>query len=268
MCVNSAKSTIKFLGTAGARFVVTKQLRASGGIWFTLEGTEFLVDPGPGTLVNALAACPKKNPANLSGILLSHRHLDHSNDLNIMVEAMTEGGRVKRGEIFLPEDALNNKDPIFFSYLHKTVKSINVLHEKHTYQFQNLTFETSPLHDHGTKTYGFKFITSSGTIAHITDTKYFEEMLTFYKADILIINVVCCDYSIKKNNIEEIKHIFFPEVIKIVEEVRPKLAILTHFGLNMLSENPNKKAAELTKKTGITVIAAEDGMEINVDAYL
>ncbi|HAP31749.1 MAG TPA: hypothetical protein DCQ14_01645 [Firmicutes bacterium] len=41
---------IKFLGTAGARFVVSRQLRASGGIWFALGGEQILVDPGPGSL--------------------------------------------------------------------------------------------------------------------------------------------------------------------------------------------------------------------------
>ena len=32
-------NTITFLGTAGARFMVTKQLTASGGIWLSLDGT-------------------------------------------------------------------------------------------------------------------------------------------------------------------------------------------------------------------------------------
>ena len=36
---NSAKMiSVRFLGTAGARFVVAKQIRASGGMWFRFEG--------------------------------------------------------------------------------------------------------------------------------------------------------------------------------------------------------------------------------------
>ncbi len=42
--------TITFLGTAGARFVVTKQFLASGGAWLNLGGTQILLDPGPGCL--------------------------------------------------------------------------------------------------------------------------------------------------------------------------------------------------------------------------
>ncbi len=253
---------IKFLGTAGARFVVTKQLRASGGIWFNLDSVEFIIDPGPGTLVCALSSRPKKDPAKLTGIIISHRHIDHSNDLNIMVEAMTEGGNIKRGEIFLPEDALSGSEPIFFKYLHDSVNKINILKEKQTYKLKNLTFETSPLHKHGVDTFGFKFYTSKGTIAHITDTEFFSEMYTFYKADVLIINVVCSDLSIKSK--PNIKHLCYPEVIQIIEEIKPRLTILTHFGLTMLKAQPWKLASELSQKTNLKVIAASDGMEIEV----
>ena len=38
-------SFIKFLGTAGARFVVTKQLRASGGLWLSAGKTNLSIDP-------------------------------------------------------------------------------------------------------------------------------------------------------------------------------------------------------------------------------
>ena len=53
---------IKFLGTAGARFVVIKQLRKSGGIWLTLDNTNVLIDPGPGSLIRCLSSKPKLNP--------------------------------------------------------------------------------------------------------------------------------------------------------------------------------------------------------------
>ena len=97
--MNQSSHTITFLGTAGARVMVANQILASGGLWFDLGGTALLLDPGPGTLVQA----PKRKlkAAKLEAIILSHRHLDHAADVNIMVEAMTDGGLRKRGVLFV-----------------------------------------------------------------------------------------------------------------------------------------------------------------------
>ena len=113
--------TITFLGTAGARFMVTKQLTASGGLWLNLSGTEILVDPGPGSIIQSTKR--KLSAEKLSAIILSHRHLDHSADINIMVEAMTQGGFNRRGWLFAPADALET-DPVIFSYLRNYLEGL------------------------------------------------------------------------------------------------------------------------------------------------
>ena len=97
MAMNELSDTITFLGTAGARFVVTKQFLASGGAWLSLGGTDILLDPGPGWLVQTTKR--KLDSSKLKAIILSHKHLDHSGDINIMIEAMTEGGWRQRGTV-------------------------------------------------------------------------------------------------------------------------------------------------------------------------
>ena len=92
---------IKFLGTAGARVVVAKQLRSSAGIWLCLDGTNVYIDPGPGALVKCFSSRPKLDPTTLDAIALSHKHLDHSGDINAMIEAMTIGGLIKKGKYLL-----------------------------------------------------------------------------------------------------------------------------------------------------------------------
>ena len=80
---------LKFLGTGGARVVVAKQARSSGGIWLSLQGVNLLLDPGPGALVRCWSSRPKMDPTDLDGIIISHKHLDHTGDVNAMIEGMT-----------------------------------------------------------------------------------------------------------------------------------------------------------------------------------
>ena len=106
-------SEIIFLGTAGARYVVAKQLRASAGTVININDSYLLLDPGPGTLVYL---AKRKIPIEkIETIIVSHQHLDHSADLNVIVDAVTEGGFKKRGTLFLTESAL--KEGILLSYL-------------------------------------------------------------------------------------------------------------------------------------------------------
>ncbi len=104
--------SITFLGTGGARFMMISQFLASGGLWLSLDGTELLLDPGPGCIVQSTKR--KLRADKLSAIILSHRHLDHSADVNIMVEAMTQGGFNQHGWLFAPADALET-EPVIFS---------------------------------------------------------------------------------------------------------------------------------------------------------
>src|SRR4030043_1850168 len=138
-------AVIKFLGTAGARFVVTKQLRASGGVWLSVGKTNLYIDPGPGALVRCLNSKPKLEPSTLDGILLTHKHLDHSGDVNVMIEAMTEGGFKKRGVLFAPEDALE-EDPVVLRYLRDSLEKIEILKENRTYRIGDISFSTSEKH--------------------------------------------------------------------------------------------------------------------------
>src|SRR3972149_7340619 len=182
-------SFIKFLGTAGARFVVMKQLRASGGVWLSDSKTNLYIDPGPGALVRCLNSKPKLEPSKLDGILLTHKHLDHSGDVNVMIEAMTEGGFKKKGTLFAPRDALE-EDPVVLKYVMGYVNKIEVLKEDSEYQIGDIRFSTARKHQHRVETYGLNFKTSPPTISFITDTKFFSELPSLYRGAILVIHVV------------------------------------------------------------------------------
>ena len=246
---------ITFLGTAGARFAVSRQIMASGGVWLSFGSTQILIDPGPGTLVHAIKR--KFDPSKLDAIILSHRHLDHSGDINVMIEAMTNGGKSKRGIVFAPADAVN-RDPVILSYLHSYPERIEILTERGLYKVNDISFETPVKHKHSVETYGFIFRTPKHTFSWITDTKYFTELPCYYMGEMLIINVVLLNPRIS------IEHLSLPEAKKIIVKIKPKLAILTHFGMTMWRARPWELAQKLSDETGVSVIAARDGMRVNL----
>jgi phosphoribosyl 1,2-cyclic phosphodiesterase len=253
------KNSIKFVGTAGARFVVARQLRSSGGLWLSFEGVNLYMDPGPGALVRCLASKPKLDPTNLDGILLSHKHLDHSGDINAIIEAMTEGGYKRRGVLFAPEDALE-QDPVVFRYLRSYLDRIEVLRENRDYSIGGLKFSTAGKHVHSVETYGFNFHLSDATVSYITDTKFHPGLLTQYPGELLLLNVVL----LAENPGRQIDHLSLDDVRILLQKTRAKTVVLTHFGMRMLQAKPWEVADRLSEETGVKVIAARDGMTLEI----
>jgi len=253
-------SFIKFLGTAGARFVVTKQLRSSGGVWLSVGKTNLYIDPGPGALIRCLNSKPKLEPSTLDGILLTHKHLDHSGDVNIMIEAMTEGGFKKRAVLFAPMDALE-EDPVVLKYAMGYVEKVEVLKEDSEYRLGDIRFSTARRHDHRVETYGLNFKIAPHTVSFITDTRFFPELPNLYRGEILVVHVV----RLKPIGDEPIDHLSIEDAKVIIKKAKPKLTILTHFGMTMIKAKPWVVAEELEKELGLKVIAASDGMKLDLE---
>jgi phosphoribosyl 1,2-cyclic phosphodiesterase len=259
--VQNATNFICFLGTGGARIVVAKQLRATGGIWCSIDNNNFVIDPGPGSLVRMTSSRHNLDPAKLDAILLSHKHLDHSGDINTMIEAMTMGGTMRRGKLFCPKDALEGEDKVVLKYLRGFPDDIVVLEEQGKYKLNNVKFTTPIKHHHPGEVFGFLFSTNGIKISYIADTKYFPALAKIYQADIMIFNVI----RLKPT---ELEHLSLEDVKTIINKAKPKTAILTHFGMTMLKARPWELAEQMTQETGIKVIATNDGMKFNIDLSL
>ncbi len=255
---------IKFLGTGGARFVVARQLRRSAGVWYELNGVKFLMDPGPGSLVTLAKSRPRLEPTDLNALVLTHRHIDHSNDINILIEAMTDGGKKKQGRVFAPVDCLED-DPVILRYVRAFPEEIKILREKTEYKIDSkLRFRTSIRHEHPVETYGLHFLLPEGQISHMVDTAYFDSLLEDYKeAAILILHVV--RYEDRGDRARGIYHLNLDNAREIISAIRPRLAVLTHFGMTMLKQKPWILAQQLSDETGVDVKAASDGMTLDVD---
>ncbi len=253
---------IKFLGTAGARIVVAKQLRSSAGTWISLDQKNLLLDPGPGTLVRCAKSRPPLDPTKLDAIILSHQHIDHANDVNIMIEAMTSCGFSKKGTLFAPLSALEN-DPIVLKYVRDYVDRIRILKEGSSYTLGTVEVSTPLRHIHPVETYGIVLKSSKHTTSFIVDSRFFPDLITKYKnSDLIVINVV--RYDGKGGKRLDVDHLNLEDVKRIIKGIEPKQAILTHFGMTMVRSKPWEIAAEIEKEIGVKTLAATDGMQFDL----
>lgn len=54
----------------------------------------------------------------------------------------------------------------------------------------------------------------------------------------------------------------------MLSQIKPKLVILTHFGIPVIKKNPTMIARDIQKETGLNVTAAHDYMKMNPIDYV
>ena len=241
------------MGTAGARFMVAKQVAASGGLFIEEGAAKISLDPGPGAIVQY--AQRGVDLTTLDAIVISHRHLDHVGDVNVMIEAMTDGGFQHRGRLFCPSDALDD-DPVVLKYLRRFPEEIVRLAPLTDYGVNGLSFTTSGRHVHQSETYGFRF---GHRLGWVTDSAYYDGIAEQHKADVMLIHTVLLHCR------PELPHLCVADAERIIREARPKLAFLTHYGMTVWRANPEHLAADMTQRVGSEVRAARDGMTIDIE---
>ena len=231
-------------------------------MWLTLDETQIHVDPGPGALVRALSEVPPCNPRELGGIALSHKHLDHAGDVNALVEAMTSGGFRPRGVLLAPRDALEG-EPVVLPYAQRFVERIDIAQERGgPYRIGAVEVRTSVRHIHAVETYGLHFRSKSCTVSYLPCGRYFEGLATDYalhRPDVLVINVL------RYRDGMDVDHITFDQAKELIAQIGAPVTVMQHFGTKMLEQNPQRLAQELEDALQRRVLAAYDGMRLDID---
>jgi phosphoribosyl 1,2-cyclic phosphodiesterase len=232
-------------------------MRYSGGMWLKIANVNILIDPGPGSLVRHFEF--GLEPTDINIIVVSHRHLDHVADLNTMVEAASQSTKKPIDRLIAPRDVLEGDDPVLLKYLRKGIRIIEVLSEDRTFLYKDLVIRGTVRHEHEfAEVYGIEFIAPNKKVVYIPCGKFNENMLHGYSknADLEIFNTTFYKH------VGNYKHLSAEDVKKMLKVHKPKKAVITHFSPYILYENPERVAKELTKETGIPVIAAKDGMRL------
>lgn len=252
---------ITFLGSGGGRFATISQKRMTGGFRIdNFGGKNYHVDPGPGALVRSYQF--GVNPTKIDGVFVSHSHTDHYGDAEILIEAMTRG-MTKNNGIIMGSQSVFEKykrwGPALSNY-HKSNSKNLILVPNKIKKFPSFSIKgTGTIHGDPTGV-GFQMEANDFKISYTADTRYFDELAKYHKgADILIGSVL----RPGENSIKG--HMCTEDFINLVADVKPKLAIMTHFGFKMISANPVKEAISVNKRTGVRTLAAFDGMLVDIN---
>ncbi len=235
--------------------------------------TQIHVDPGPGALVRALSHVPPCNPRELEAIVLSHKHLDHSGDVNALVEAMTSGGFRRRGALMAPADAFEG-EPVVLPYAQQFVQRLERLAPSSgpyhigppsTGSGQGVELRTSMAHVHAVQTYGLHFAFEGLRVAYLPCGRYFDGLAADYARlapDVLVVNVL------RFRDEMNVDHLTWEDARSLVSGIRPKVTVFQHFGTKMLEAGPPRLAQELEDEIGRRVIAAYDGLRLDLDTEI
>jgi ribonuclease BN (tRNA processing enzyme) len=254
---------IIFLGTSGDSSVTARQIRASGGIILQADELQLHIDPGPGALVRAKEFGVNARATN--AILVSHNHLNHSHDLNAVIEAMTLGGFDKKGVLIASNSVVNGGEgnsAALGTFAGSCLERIIVVGGGQKTAVEDLEVHAVITAHSDPTSVGFRILAPSFTLGYTGDTAFRKEIsVSFEGCDILILNMTF------PGNEKSDNHLNREGVIKMVAHIKPKLAILTHFGFEMLRGDPLIEARQIQLSTGIQTISAHDGLSISPATY-
>ena len=250
---------IIFLGVAGDHYVAGKQARGSGGIVVRTDDMQFHIDPGPGTLVRNRQY--SINARENTAILVSHSHINHCNDINVLIAATTGNGLDHISVLIVAKSLLqgiNGQVPFLTDFHKGCVERVIGAEPGNKIGINKVEIHALKTKHSDPFAVGYKFITPKYSFAYTGDTQYFDELKVMYKnLDILILNVQE-PFGRKFGG-----RLSADDAVAILKKAKPRLAIITHFGVKMINTDPISVAREIQKRSFVQTMAAKDGMCIN-----
>ena len=252
-----------FLGTGGDSLVVGKQMRASGGFMLIVDDTQLHFDPGPGSLVKA--AEYGVSLRNNTAIIVSNSSLYRCNDVNAVIDAMTLSGLDRNGVLIGCKEVICGDEDgnTYVTKDHKEyVERFICLEPGGRVGINHVELRALPVKHARPFSLGFKVFTSKFTMGYTSDTSYSSELVQGLKdVDLLLLNVVSPgDFKVQHGLCTE-------DAKKIISAIKPKLAVITGFGIKMIKEDVIEEARSIQRATGIQTLSAKDGMVINPLSY-
>ena len=115
---------------------------------------------------------------------------------------------------------------------------------------------------------GWRFEGTNHIVGYTSDTIYFKNIgKQFHGCDVLILNCLFNKNPYKDKDVEFSRHMDSEDAIEIISAAQPELAIIQHYGMEMLKSNPWQVAKRITQATGVKTMAVRDFQEISFDKH-
>jgi len=197
-------------------------------------------------------------------LLVSHNHPDHYGDAEVFLEGMTHGTIQRRGTLVAARSVLSGNEatePSISRYHQSLVSELIAARPGDHHQAEGIGVQVAKaLHtDPDAVGYVLEF-PRIGRIGYTSDTEFFDGIADPYRGVRLLILCVMRPRGAPLRG-----HLSTEDAEVIVSSAKPGMAVLTHFGMRMLNENPSVQARYVQDATGIKTVAGFDGMVASLE---
>lgn len=148
------------------------------GFVIDLENNLVVVDPGA-DFYSRFTNCGLST-LNISSIILSHEHIDHSASINVFLDQILRN-KHRRTNLFIPRVAFNNVVSAFYRKNVEEANYINLIfledQGKLSFNLESFKIEFLPLF-HSSVNFGFKINLDDSKMGYISDTGYAKKIKT------------------------------------------------------------------------------------------
>lgn len=260
------------IGNTGGAASVTRG-NPTGGFLLRYAGRTLIVDPGANSISNLVRR--GFNPFEITDVLASHAHNDHVGDLSLAVSAAINLGVTHETDsrIIVSPSLIeySNSDMTKFgftlpAYAWRAQVEMLFFESRQATRFDGEAIQSLSATDipggirvtatearhAGTPATGYLIETGMGKIGYTGDTEYFDGLQGWFQGvDVLWMNMntlsldamipahlPICDEPRPTHN-----HLGYVGACGLIDRVRPKMAVVTHFGAQLVDRRGEIQAA-------------------------
>jgi Metal-dependent hydrolases of the beta-lactamase superfamily III len=219
---------------------------ACSGFLLQDEGFNILIDAGNGVM-GRLQRYVKID--DLSAIILSHLHWDHSSDMQVLKYAVETKLSLKTMEkpidVYLP----SSPQDTYNSLTYRNVFSLKTVDENTDLNIKGAEFKFYKM-KHPVETYGIRVSFNGKVFAYSSDTLYNENLLKLAKnADLFLCESTA---TVHDKAVTNIPHLSTVEAAGLARDANVKRLLLTHFWFENKREDYLREASSVFENTALS----------------